>query len=55
MIIDDFLSEINPSALVFGGQIQPNFQKALEDNHIAYRDYLKREELSIKMPSLRHW
>ena len=48
MIIDDFLSEINPSALVFGGQIQPNFQKALEDNHIAYRDYLKREELSIK-------
>jgi hypothetical protein len=23
-------------------------QKALEDNHIAYRDYLKREELSIK-------
>ena len=24
MIIDDFLSEINPSALVFGGQIQPN-------------------------------
>lgn len=48
MIIDAFLSEINPSALVFGGQIQPNFQKALEDNHIAYRDYLKREELSIK-------
>lgn len=48
MIIDDFLNEINPSALVFGGQIQPNFQKALEDNHIAYRDYLKREELSIK-------
>lgn len=48
MIIDDFLSEINPSVLVFGGQIQPNLQKALEDNHIAYRDYLKREELSIK-------
>ena len=48
MIIDAFLSEINPSALVFGGQIQPNLQKALEDNHIAYRDYLKREELSIK-------
>lgn len=48
MIIDDFLKEINPSALVFGGQIQPNLQKALEDNHIAYRDYLKREELSIK-------
>ena len=39
---------INPSALVCGGQIQPNLQKALEDNHIAYRDYLKREELSIK-------
>lgn len=48
MTIEEFLENINPSAIVFGGQIQPNLQKALEDNHIAYRDYLKREELSIR-------
>lgn len=48
MYVEEFLKGINPSAIVFGGQIQPNLQKALEDNHIAYRDYLKREELSIK-------
>lgn len=48
MTVEEFLYNINPSAIVFGGQIQPNLQKALEDNHIAYRDYLKREELSIK-------
>ncbi|MCH5211102.1 MAG: dipicolinate synthase subunit DpsA [Oscillospiraceae bacterium] len=48
MTVDELLENINPSAIVFGGQIQPNLQKALEENHIAYRDYLKREELSIK-------
>ncbi len=48
MSIDYFLDGINPSAIVFGGQIQPNLQKALEEKHIAYRDYLKREELSVK-------
>lgn len=48
MSVEDFLDGINPSAIVFGGQIQPNLQKALEDKRIAYRDYLKREELSIK-------
>ncbi len=48
MYVEEFLKGINPSAIVFGGQIQPNLQKALEDNHIAYRDYLKREELSIE-------
>lgn len=48
MYVEEFLEGINPSAIVFGGQIQPNLQKALEDNQIAYRDYLKREELSIK-------
>ena len=48
MTVEEFLCGINPSALVFGGQIQPNLQKAFEENQIAYRDYLKREELSIK-------
>ncbi len=48
MTVEEFLYGINPSALVFGGQIQPNLQRAFEDNQIAYRDYLKREELSIK-------
>ena len=46
--IDDLLNGINPSAIVFGGQIQPNLKKAFEENSLAYRDYLKREELSIK-------
>lgn len=48
MRIDEFLSGVNPSALVLGGQIQPNLQKAFEENSIAYRDYLKREELSVR-------
>lgn len=48
LYIDELLENINPSAFVFGGQIQPNLQKALENNHIAYRDYLKREELAVK-------
>ncbi len=48
MPIEEFLDGVNPSALVFGGQIQPNLQKAFEGNGIAYRDYLKREELSVK-------
>ena len=48
MRIDEFLYGVNPSALVLGGQIQPNLQKAFEENSIAYRDYLKREELSVK-------
>lgn len=48
MAIEEFLDGVNPSALVFGGQIQFNLQKAFEENGIAYRDYLKREELSVK-------
>ena len=48
MTREEFLDGINPSALVFGGQLQPAFTSALEENGIAYRDYLKREELSIK-------
>lgn len=48
MTVEEFIYGVNPSAIVFGGQIQPNLQKALEDNSIAYRDYLKREELAIR-------
>lgn len=46
--IEYLLDNINPGAIVFGGQIQPNLQKALENRGIAYRDYLKREELAIR-------
>ena len=48
MSVEELLDNVNTSAIVFGGQIQPALQKAFEENHIAYRDYLKREELSIK-------
>lgn len=48
MTVEELLDGINPSAIVFGGQIQPNLQRALEEKNIAYRDYLKREELSIR-------
>lgn len=46
--IDEFLDGINPSALVFGGQIKPNLQKALTDKSIKHCDYLMREELAIR-------
>lgn len=46
--IEAFFKLINPSAIVFGGQIQPNLRALFEENNIAYRDYLKREELSVK-------
>jgi dipicolinate synthase subunit A len=46
--VDEFLRGIKASAIVFGGQIRQSFAKALENNHIAYRDYLTREELSVK-------
>ncbi len=48
MTVDELLRGINPSAMVFGGQIRPNLAKALEDNGIAYRDYIKREELAVR-------
>lgn len=46
--IEDFLEDINPSALVFGGQFKPDFAARLEEKGIKYCDYLKREELAIK-------
>ena len=48
MTISEFLDGINPSAMVFGGQLRSDFKRALEESGIAYRDYLKREELGIK-------
>ena len=46
--IDELLDGINPSALVFGGQIKPNFQNALNEKSIKYCDYLTREELAVR-------
>ena len=46
--IDDFLDGINPSVLLFGGQIKPNLQKALNEKNIKFKDYLTREELAIR-------
>ena len=46
--VEEFLEGINPSALLFGGQIKPNLQKALEEKSIKYCDYLLREELAIR-------
>ena len=46
--LDEFLDAINPSALLFGGQIKPNLQKALTEKNIKFCDYLTREELAIR-------
>ena len=45
----DFIAEnIPPSAIVFGGQIKPEFASALSARGIMYFDYFGREELAIK-------
>lgn len=46
--IDELLDGVNPSALVFGGQIKPNLQNALNEKSIKYCDYLMREELAVR-------
>ena len=46
--IDELLDGVNPSAIIFGGQIKPNLAQALSARSIAYRDYLKREELAVR-------
>ncbi|MBQ3464121.1 MAG: hypothetical protein IJH36_13660 [Clostridia bacterium] len=46
--VETLLDGINTSAIVFGGQIKPNLQSALEERGIAYRDYIKREELAVR-------
>lgn len=48
LALDEFLDGINPSALIFGGQIKPNLQKAFTEKSIKYCDYLTREELAIR-------
>ena len=48
LLIEEFLDGITPSAIVFGGQIKPNFAKALEEKGIKFFDYLSREELAIR-------
>lgn len=46
--LEDFLDGINPSVLLFGGQIKPNLQKILDEKSIKYCDYLMREELAVR-------
>lgn len=46
--VSELLESVNRSAIIFGGQIQPNLQAAFEESGIAYRDYLKREELAVR-------
>lgn len=46
--IKAFLEQINPAAFVFGGRFSDTLSALLEEKGIAYRDYLKREELAIK-------
>ncbi len=48
LTIDGLLDNINPSAVVFGGQIRPALAAELDERGIAYRDYLKREELAVR-------
>ena len=48
LTIDELLDNINPSAVVFGGQIRPALAAELDERGIAYRDYLKREELAVR-------
>lgn len=46
--LEHIIEEINPSSLVLGGQIKPEFARALSARGIAFRDYLLRDELSIR-------
>lgn len=48
LTVAELLDALNPSALVFGGQIKSNLQKALEEKNIKFCDYLTREELAIR-------
>ncbi|MDO5396655.1 MAG: dipicolinate synthase subunit DpsA [bacterium] len=45
---DELVANLNPAAMVFGGQIKPELAEALEQRGIKYCDYLKREELAIR-------
>lgn len=46
--IEELLEKINPASIVFGGKIQPTLIEKLSEKGIACRDYLKREEFSVK-------
>ncbi len=43
-----FIEHINPSSLVFGGRISPEFSEELSRKGIKHRDYMCRDELAIK-------
>ena len=46
--ISEIIDNLNPAAVVFGGQIKENITELLEKRKIKYCDYLNREELAIK-------
>ena len=48
LCLEELLDNVNPSAVIFGGQIRPALEAELNERGIAYRDYLNREELAIR-------
>lgn len=48
LCLDELLDNVNPSAVIFGGQIRTALETELNERGIAYRDYLTREELAIR-------
>ncbi len=48
LTIKRFVERINPSSLVFGGRISPEFSEDLSRKGIKHKDYMKRDELAIK-------
>lgn len=45
---DVLIDLLNPASLVLGGQIKPSLARKLSERGIAFRDYLLRDELSIR-------
>lgn len=48
LAVSELADAINPSSLVLGGQIKSELSRMLSERGIAWRDYLKRDELSIR-------
>lgn len=46
--VDEFISKLNPTSLVFGGCISETVSEALTERGIKHRDYMLRDELAIK-------
>ncbi len=46
--VTELINMLNPSSLVFGGRIPDGITRLFEEKKIAFRDYMKREELAIK-------